>query len=133
MINNFQIYLIFLLEQEKKFYNIIITNTIINVSNDKHIHISNDNSIGIINDDETDDEINLIENDKNKEKKLINTNNSLNGENQFNNIREKIINYIKKKFGEQHGDNIVVNSKDKILLKIFFINLVCKDLTSELC
>ena len=49
-------------------------------------------------------------------------------------IFKEIRNYIDKGFGINDGKvKINLNKKDKILLKIFFINLVCNKLTSELC
>jgi len=101
------------LEQEKKFFTIHIANTIRNLKENQ-----------ILIDDEEKEPL-VDDNDKNT---------SLDDyEKDFSVILEKIINYIKKEFGRDYEGNIVDNKNDKILLKIFLINLVCKDLTYELC
>ena len=130
----------FFLEQDKKFLEMNIKSMINNIS----INETNLNT----NDDETKDEkMNLIdkeieekEEEKEEEeiKEKIEDDNSIiisNNiyENDFNDILERISNYIKKKFGIYNGENVVDNNNDKILLKIFLIEIVCKDLTYELC
>jgi len=110
----------FFLEEEKKFF--------VNQINDAIKTKSNDKKISIIY-----DESNLIENDDDEATELICVDNISKYKKEFNNIKEKISNYIKKKFGIRHGESIVDNNKDKILLRIFLINLVCKQLIDELC
>ena len=113
----------FFLEQEKRFFNIEI-----NKATSKAAETLN--SIDkIINEDETTEDTYLINKKENDED---NDNISL-YEKEFNDILEKITNYLNKNIGEKHGDNIVENSKDKILLKIFIVNLVCKKLLEKLC
>ena len=110
--------------KKKKFYDIHIISTIKNISKSDIIEVE----------EKSNDKSKLIDNNENE---IINDNNAVNldennDEKKFNNILNIITNYIKKKFGEYDGENIM-NNNDKILLKIFIINLVCKDLTYELC
>jgi len=110
----------FFLEEEKKFFENQINDAIKAKSNDKKISIIYDDSY-------------LTENDDDEATELIVVDNISKYKKEFNNIKEKISNYIKKKFGIRHGESIVDNNKDKILLRIFLINLVCKQLIDELC
>lgn len=128
----------FLLEQEKYFFDIEITNEIkksINnrtISEDDETDYYQDNILDNSKTKLLSDDSNLIDNEI-KEEKDLELNNSNIYINDFKNISEQIINYIKKNFGEISGDNILENRNDKILLKIFLINLVCRELTKELC
>ena len=128
----------FLLEQEKYFFDIEITNEIkksINnrtISEDDETDYHQDNILDNSKTKLLSDDSNLIDNEI-KEEKDLEPNDSNKYINDFKNISEQIINYIKKNFGEISGDNILENRNDKILLKIFLINLVCRELTKELC
>ena len=122
----------FLINLEKNFYDINITNTIMDISKfSKSLSINDDTSID-------DGKINLIEKEDIEEKKTIEeislkeTDSISIYKNEFDDIIEKITNYVKKKFGEYNGDKIVENDNDIILLKILFIDIVCKELIIEL-
>ena len=127
----------FFLEAEEKILNlkgieiININNTIINDTiNDTYLNINND--------DTTEEEAkNLIQDEeigkKDSNEKLessIQSNNAYKAK--FNDVFENNSNYLKKQFGINNGDNMVINNNDKILLKIFMIDLVCKNLTYKL-
>ena len=138
----------FFLEQEKKFYEFEIEKLILKTNN---INSINDEETNYINDEEKrendeikeqseiieENQINLIDSDSEiiKRKDSVDSINiyDLDYRNNFDNILERITNYFKKKFEDYHGDNIMDNRRDKILIKIFIINLVCKKLTEELC
>jgi hypothetical protein len=128
----------FLLEQEKYFFDIEITNEIkksinnMTISEDDETDYHQDNILDNSKTKLLSNDSNLIDNEI-KEEKDLEPNNSNKYINDFKNISEQIINYIKKNFGEISGDNILENRNDKILLKIFLINLVCRELTKELC
>lgn len=135
--NNFSNIGKLLLKAEEKFFDINMDNII----KDLHKNEILDKSIDDTDDNEINEETNFlgkkemksikIDNEK-KEDKIKDEYELDAYEKDFNNIMEKIKNYIKKNFGEYTGGNIVDNNNDKILLKILFVELVCKDLTCEL-
>ena len=108
------------------------------------IHLNNTRIFESFDEEETIGEKNLIEEEiKTNEIKEVDEKNLFiqdednqsikYNDNDFYFIYERITNYIKKEFGQYRGNNLVNNHNDKILLKIFFINLVCKDLIYEYC
>ena len=124
--NNFSKVGKFFLKQEKKFFNIEIGK-----ATRIAIEVLNTNDKKIIDEDETIEDMNTnLINDKENDEEYANISMD---KKEFNDILKKITNYLKKNFGEKHGENMVENSKDKILLKIFIVNLVSKKLLEKLC
>ena len=124
----------FFLEQEKKFYRINIKNTlkIVGEKIDENYDIEKTIEGNNLIENEIGNEVN--EKNEIEEKNLIEFNRmSVNYSDNFEQILERITNYIKKKFGRYEQGDLIDNNNDKILLKIFIINLVCKDLIYELC
>ena len=124
----------FFLEQEKKFYTINLKNTLKTVG--KNIDENFDIETTMEKSNLIENEIgnNTIEKNEIEEKELIEYDKmSINYSDEFGQILERITNYIKKKFGKYEEGDLIDNNNDKILLKIFIINLVCKDLIYELC